>query len=700
MVLESSKAFSLHIISLALGGCIKAPPVRYGLTEDTGGHIAYILGEMAALAAHPKVEKAEIVTRLFDDDSLGADYARSREVLPCGPAITRIDSGDRRYLAKEALAADRAGFTEAFIAELQSRDRLPDLIHAHFADAADVACEVRRRLGIPYIYTAHSLGIDKLRSMQHGAAAGLQERIAEETRAVCHADAIVASSRDECERQLLQYDGCEPTRVHRLRPGTLAASAKPDFAPAERLIAPFLREPDKPVILAIARPVEKKNLNALVEAYGRSEALQRAANLVILAGLRSGLSSGEREQRGVIAGLVDLIDRHDLYGKVAYPPRHTQEDVRSLYALAGASGGVFVNPALTEPYGLTLIEAAAHGLPVVATRNGGPSDILDELEHGALVDPTDIEAIGSATLNLLTDREAWLRAARNGRENCRDMSWDVYADGFVQLAGDVLQRRRSSPASCPAEELLVCDIDNTLTGCAASAQRFRRYVERRRDLSFCVATGRSLVEARRILREWRLPQPDIFITSVGSEVYRQGDSGLELDQDFASSIGANWHPEEIDALLATVRGLTPQSAVEQRRWKRSYFADDPAVAGRVRRLLAASGIEAKVIYSHQRLLDVLPARAGKGAAMLHVARQTEIAPHRIVAVGDSGNDFDMLQECANAVLVGNYDSDLDRLVSAPNVYVARRSHAGGVLEGHLIHSRRRRSISMQAEKAA
>ena len=50
--------------------------------------------------------------------------------------------------------------------------------------------------------------------------------------------------------------------------------------------------------------------------------------------------------------------------------------------------------------------------------------------------------------------------------------------------------------------------------------------------------------------------------------------------------------------------------------------------------------------------------------------------------------------------MGNYDSDLDRLVSAPNVYVARRSHAGGVLEGHLIHSRRRRSISMQAEKAA
>lgn len=39
------------------------------------------------------------------------------------------------------------------------------------------------------------------------------------------------------------------------------------------------------------------------------------------------------------------------------------------------SQGVFINPALVEPFGLTLIEAAAHGLPMVATKNGGPVDI-------------------------------------------------------------------------------------------------------------------------------------------------------------------------------------------------------------------------------------------------------------------------------------------------------------------------------------
>ena len=57
----------MHIVSLALGGCIKGPPVSYGITEDTGGHITYILGEMAALKRHPRVSKAEIVTRLFEN---------------------------------------------------------------------------------------------------------------------------------------------------------------------------------------------------------------------------------------------------------------------------------------------------------------------------------------------------------------------------------------------------------------------------------------------------------------------------------------------------------------------------------------------------------------------------------------------------------------------------------------------------------
>ncbi|HBQ92628.1 MAG TPA: HAD family hydrolase, partial [Erythrobacter sp.] len=95
----------MHIVSVALGGCLKGEPVRYGVTEDTGGHITYILGEMEALARRDDVEMAEIVTRRFDDPRLGTAHAQPEEWLGAKLVIRRIDSGDRRYLAKEALSA-------------------------------------------------------------------------------------------------------------------------------------------------------------------------------------------------------------------------------------------------------------------------------------------------------------------------------------------------------------------------------------------------------------------------------------------------------------------------------------------------------------------------------------------------------------------------------------------------------------------
>ncbi len=63
-----------------------------------------------------------------------------------------------------------------------------------------------------------------------------------------------------------------------------------------------------------------------------------------------------------------------------------------------APAGVFVNPALTEPFGLTLLEAAATGLPLVATENGGPVDIIGNCGNGLLVDPLDRQAIAAALL--------------------------------------------------------------------------------------------------------------------------------------------------------------------------------------------------------------------------------------------------------------------------------------------------------------
>jgi sucrose-phosphate synthase len=108
---------------------------------------------------------------------------------------------------------------------------------------------------------------------------------------------------------------------------------------------------------------------------------------------------------------------------VAYPKRHTQDDISDIYLLPAATRGVFVNIALQEPFGLTLIEAAAHGVPIVATKNGGPVDIVRTLKNGVVVDPTDAGKVADEILKMLTDPPLWDEKAANGVANINAYSW-------------------------------------------------------------------------------------------------------------------------------------------------------------------------------------------------------------------------------------------------------------------------------------
>ena len=687
----------LHILSLALGGCLRPEPVKYGITEDTGGHITYILGEMTALSKRDDVSLAEIVTRRFDEPTLGRVHAQPEQWVNDKLVIRRIDSGNRRYLAKEELGADRAAFIAAFLDDLRSRERLPDLIHAHFADAADVAFKVQRELGIPYIYTAHSLGMDK-RDTFEGEQTHLDDRIAEEDAAIAGARAVIGSSRDECERQLLSYPSARIDRIHRITPGISQLDAtEHSVEQARALIAPFLRDEDKPIVLAIARPVQKKNLAGLIDAFGQDDWLRQNANLVILAGQRDDLTKGEAEHAAVLQDIVDAIDRHDLYGSVAYPKRHTRELADGFYALAARSGGVFVNPAKVEPYGLTVVEAAVHGLPVVATKIGGPTDIVGELWHGELVDPYDRQSIADGIRALLKDRTRWEQCSRNGRTRVRAMTWDRYAEGFMTVAAQVTARPAAVAVMRPRlDALIVSDIDNTLTGCLDGAARFSSFLKGNPNFAFVAATGRSLPEARRVIREWKLPTPLAWITSVGSEIYFASDDGLVLDRTYAHAIDQDWDAEAVTRALENMPGVRPQAGYEQRAYKRSYYVDSAKDAARVHARLAKAGVRGKVVFSHGSLLDILPPLAGKGAALNHVADRFDVEPANVFAAGDSGNDECMLTACANAILVGNYSAELAPIVGRTNVYVARERHAGGVLEGIDAHRSRLRSLRSAA----
>lgn len=666
----------MYIAHIALGGCLAAPPIRFGITGDTGGHIAYLLGAAFAQAQHRGVGRIDLVTRAFDDERLGAAHALPREPLDDILQIRRIAGGGPAYLEKEDLEAALPELTRSYL-ELLAAGPRPDVIHAHFADAAELALAARERFGIPVVYTPHSLALGKRDCGLDSP--GLERRIARERRAIAEADAIVVSSRDEAERQLNDYGVEAAGRTHRISPGVYVAEGGRGIGEAAELLAPFLRHPDRPLVLAIARPVAKKNLAGLLEAYAKTPGLRDAANLAIVAGLRDGPDDGGPEQRSVVGELLAGIDRHDLYGHVALPKRHTQRHIRQLYRLAEATGGVFVNPALHEPFGLTLLEAAEHGLPVVATACGGPTDIVKDLGHGLLVDPGDRDALGAAILRIVSDeaQRAGYATALDG--GLGDYSWATYARHALSLYDRLStgQPSRVHARRSRVRRLLVSDIDGTLSGSLAGSRRLAE-VLRSTNLPFVVSTGRSLPEARRVLARWRLPRPDAYVTAVGTEIHLPDARGRAyLDEGYAAEIGRYWDVESVRATLLAGEA-TFQRDVEQRRWKLGLVGT-PAEAVRLRELLAAAGVPATVTHSHARLIDVTPAGIDKASAMAWIAGRWGRSLADCVACGDSGNDTAMLRAAGVAVIVANALPELDGL-AGPAVVRTRAPHAEGVVE--------------------
>jgi len=185
-------------------------------------------------------------------------------------------------------------------------------------------------------------------------------------------------------------------------------------------------------------------------------------------------------------------------------------------------------------------------------------------------------------------------------------------------------------------------------------------------------------EAQRVLSLWKLPEPDVFITSVGSEIWRRQGTALVLCQDYAGHISTGWEPEAVVDLAARLH-IRNQPEYERRRWKVSFLGDADQAAA-LRDLMRAEGVEGHVIASHATFIDVLPQRAGKAAAIRFEAARSGLEERDCIVAGDSGNDRDMLESFANAIVPANAYAELATLRN-PTLYRSAYPYARGVVDG-------------------
>lgn len=670
----------MFVCHVALQGCLSLTDVPYGITADTGGHIKYLLELADESARDQAIERLDIVTRGFRDDGLGDQFAPGQGEIHNAVRLIRLADGSSEYLTKERLFEQHEALCSAFLEYLASLDRLPDVIHAHYADAGILARHASEELGIPYVFTGHSLGAVK-RQANGATCDELERRVGIEEQVIEGASAIIASSRDEAEAQYAHYKTARCGRIRVIPPGCDLErfGSAPISAKVRSDVERFLCDAKKPIILAIARPVRKKNLLGLVEAYAASEELQEKANLVVVAGCRLKLSDLEAECREVIEELIAAVEHHDLYGKIAYPKLHEPDDIPAYYALARESGGVFVNPALNEPFGLTLLEAAASHLPVIATDSGGPNDIIERCENGLLVKPTDNKAIATACLEVLNDRNRWVRFATAGGAAASAYDWKAHCDVYHRLLNDLVAPQQETPRWA---RLLVCDIDNTLLGDREALREFLAWQdENRADVALGIATGRSFHSAQAILASEGVPNPDVIISGVGTAIhwYDRAQRCFVQDEAWRERFEREWDHKQIYRVADKLR-LKRQALLEQKPGKASFFTGEakPETIGAA---YARAGLAVEVVESHDRYLDILPHGGGKQAAVAYAAEQLGLTQSKVVVAGDSGNDRSMLVACPHPIIVGNWSDGLGEDPALSHAYIATGNNAAGVLEG-------------------
>ena len=699
---------NIYILLISVHGLIRAKNMELGVDADTGGQSIYVVELANALAANKNVNKVDLLTRLIDDPNVSPDYAQPEEDLVHGAKIIRLACGPKRYLRKELLWPHLDQMVDRCLHHIRQQGRVPDIIHSHYADAGYVGRQLSMLLGIPQIHTGHSLGKPKqerlLSSGRKETAIekqfNFEQRISVEEDIIQHASLIVTSTRQEVEKQYGMYRNAETCHFKVIPPGIdMSRFSPPGRKKIDNALTAnidrFLSDPAKPIILCICRPELRKNIKGLIGAYGMSEKLQKMANLILIAGCRESIRDLESTHQKVMNDLLLDIDYYDLWGKVAIPKHISQDDIPDLYRYAAKSKGVFINAAFTEPFGLTLIEAAASGLPFIAPDDGGPRDIISHCHNGLLANTLESQSIADSLLDALSDKARWRKWSKNGLINVkRHYTWDGHVEKYMKEVRHLLYRERKnlrkqhaalnvgkSPIPL-AKSAFISDIDNTLIGDREGVEQLVAWLKQNAGYSvFGIATGRPIDSAVEMLKKHRVPIPDVLITSVGSEIHY--GASLTPDRGWANHIRHLWRRDELVKAMQSIAGMQLQSEDNQREFKISYLVDEntmPPVA-EIYHHLNSLNLRAQVIYSHGEFLDILPLRASKGHAIRYLAYKWGLSLHQFLVSGDSGNDIEMLLGDTLAVVVGNYSEELEKLKGMEQIYFAKAHYAKGVLEG-------------------
>ena len=311
-----------------------------------------------------------------------------------------------------------------------------DLVHIHNPMPALEMQRVARACvaaGVPYVVSTH--GFNEVANGGQVYGFGGAKRLAWKTlveapvcRVVAHASGIFALSPADFDIvRGMGFAGSELTVVTNGVPIPDLDPRPGDAALLDRLGIPPARDPKQITCMFLGNHTPNKGLPVLLEAFA---GLERPYLLIV---------DGEKRP--------DVNYDSYLYGRrpdqrIVITGRLSEEDIRA----ALLRTDLFIFPTLADTFPLVVLEAMAHGVPVVASRVGGIPHQLTE-DCGVLVEPRDVSGLRSAVDALAEQPERPAAMGRNARQRAvAQFTWDKAASDAVKAYQRVLERQPATRA--------------------------------------------------------------------------------------------------------------------------------------------------------------------------------------------------------------------------------------------------------------
>jgi sucrose synthase len=467
---------------------------------DTGGQVIYILDQVRALEKHLAKEirltgldvkpKIVVLTRLIPEAEDTSCDQRKEEIFQADNSyILRVPFRDSQYnIVKHWISRFKIWpyletFAEDASIELMSEfEGRPDLIIGNYSDGNLVASLLSDKLDVIQCTIAHALEKTKyafsdLHWQENEEDYHFSLQYTADIFSMNKSDFIITSTLQEIagtEDTMGQYESYQFFSLPELYQ---VVSGLDLFAPKFNVIPPGVDEElyfpyhqkekriqtklqqwknrlfhdtsddiygnldhlDKIPIFTMARFDKIKNITGLIQAFGMSKKLQSSCNLIFAAGTIHVEDSGDSEERNEIIKAYDLIESYNLHGKLRWLPSINKLDTGEVYRIIADQKGIFVQPALFEAFGLTIIEAMASGLPTFAPKFGGPLEIIEYGVSGFLMNTSKPELISKSLENFIEhckkDKDYWQTISENGIKRVRErFNWKSYSQRMVNLA--------------------------------------------------------------------------------------------------------------------------------------------------------------------------------------------------------------------------------------------------------------------------